>query len=179
MPSGLAVESVVEPAPRGTGGAVRFALAALGHEGPFLVANGDTYLDQGLVAVATAAPEATAQIGLVAVADAARYGLVETDAAGRVVGFAEKGRAGPGRINAGLYRLTPDCLAPDRLEHAETETFSLERDVLPGLEAMRTDHPAAERVRGILFHRAFPVDVRHNAKIHRGELKRWAQRRAR
>lgn len=26
-----------------------------------------------------------------------------------------------------------------------------------------------------LFHPAFPVDVRHNAKIHRGELKGWAE----
>ena len=32
---------------------------------------------------------------------------------------------------------------------------------------------AIERVR---FHPAFPVDVRHNAKIHRGELARWAAR---
>lgn len=26
-----------------------------------------------------------------------------------------------------------------------------------------------------LFHQSFPVDVRHNAKIHRGDLKRWAE----
>ena len=26
----------------------------------------------------------------------------------------------------------------------------------------------------VLFHKSFPVDVRHNAKIHRGELKAWA-----
>jgi acyl-CoA synthetase (AMP-forming)/AMP-acid ligase II len=26
-----------------------------------------------------------------------------------------------------------------------------------------------------LFHPSFPVDVRHNAKIHRGDLKRWAE----
>jgi len=30
-------------------------------------------------------------------------------------------------------------------------------------------------IEGILFHDAFPVDVRHNAKIHRLELKRWAE----
>ncbi len=30
--------------------------------------------------------------------------------------------------------------------------------------------------RAVLFHRSFPVDVRHNAKIHRGELGRWAAR---
>ena len=33
----------------------------------------------------------------------------------------------------------------------------------------------AEVIEGYLFHAAFPVDVRHNAKIHRIELKRWAE----
>jgi acyl-CoA synthetase (AMP-forming)/AMP-acid ligase II len=32
-------------------------------------------------------------------------------------------------------------------------------------------------VETFLFHPGFPVDVRHNAKIERGELKRWAQAR--
>jgi len=32
-------------------------------------------------------------------------------------------------------------------------------------------------VEGVLFRRDFPVDVRHNAKIHRGELKRWAEKK--
>jgi len=31
------------------------------------------------------------------------------------------------------------------------------------------------RVEAYLFHPAFPVDVRHNAKIHRGQLKLWAE----
>lgn len=33
--------------------------------------------------------------------------------------------------------------------------------------------------RAVLFKDGFPVDVRHNAKIHRGELSRWASRRLR
>lgn len=36
-----------------------------------------------------------------------------------------------------------------------------------------------ERIRTILFHRGFPVDVRHNAKINREQLAIWAQRRLR
>ena len=43
------------------------------------------------------------------------------------------------------------------------------------------DHGAARGITGgiedVLFHPSFPVDVRHNAKIHRGELARWAERR--
>jgi acyl-CoA synthetase (AMP-forming)/AMP-acid ligase II len=31
-------------------------------------------------------------------------------------------------------------------------------------------------IRGVLFHRAFPVDIRHNAKIRREVLARWAER---
>jgi acyl-CoA synthetase (AMP-forming)/AMP-acid ligase II len=36
-------------------------------------------------------------------------------------------------------------------------------------------NPAAAAVRGVLFHPSFPVDVRHNAKIDRPALARWAQ----
>jgi len=32
-------------------------------------------------------------------------------------------------------------------------------------------------IRTILFHPAFPVDIRHNAKIGREELARWAERK--
>ncbi len=35
-------------------------------------------------------------------------------------------------------------------------------------------HPLGARVEHVLFQRALPVDVRHNAKIDRGALKRWA-----
>jgi olefin beta-lactone synthetase len=38
-------------------------------------------------------------------------------------------------------------------------------------------HAAAAVVEGFLFHKSFPVDVRHNAKIHRGTLKREAESR--
>ena len=47
----------------------------------------------------------------------------------------------------------------------------------------RSDAALAERVeaafpfQAVLFHPRFPVDVRHNAKIHRLELKRWAESR--
>ena len=33
------------------------------------------------------------------------------------------------------------------------------------------------RIRTILFHRAFPVDIRHNSKIFREQLAAWAARR--
>ncbi len=36
--------------------------------------------------------------------------------------------------------------------------------------------PRAADIEHFLFHEAFPVDPRHNAKIHREELKAWAER---
>jgi len=36
-------------------------------------------------------------------------------------------------------------------------------------------HPLTEDIDQVLFHPAFPVDVRHNAKIHRGKLAEWAK----
>lgn len=40
-------------------------------------------------------------------------------------------------------------------------------------------HPAFHVIERVLFHRGFPVDPRHNAKIHREELASWAERQGR
>lgn len=42
------------------------------------------------------------------------------------------------------------------------------------LLAIAAQHTQTQRITRVWFHRAFPVDVRHNAKIHRPELGRWA-----
>ncbi len=42
------------------------------------------------------------------------------------------------------------------------------------LLALGTANPLTARITRVLFHDAFPVDVRHNAKIHRAELASWA-----
>ncbi|HRE07893.1 MAG TPA: peptide synthase, partial [Opitutaceae bacterium] len=44
------------------------------------------------------------------------------------------------------------------------------------LEAFARRHPLTSRLEAILFHPGLPVDVRHNAKIHRLTLARWAAR---
>jgi acyl-CoA synthetase (AMP-forming)/AMP-acid ligase II len=49
-------------------------------------------------------------------------------------------------------------------------------ELLPRLRARAGERKVAAAVEGFLFHRRFPVDARHNAKIHREELKRWAER---
>lgn len=51
------------------------------------------------------------------------------------------------------------------------------KELLPRLaaRAQELDPP----IRDVLLHPRFPVDVRHNAKIRREDLKRWAERRVR
>ncbi len=42
-----------------------------------------------------------------------------------------------------------------------------------------SEHPVTKNIRTILFHPAFPVDIRHNAKIFREKLALWAERQVR
>jgi hypothetical protein len=42
---------------------------------------------------------------------------------------------------------------------------------------MAAANPVTVRVKRVLFHPGFPVDVRHNAKINRETLAVWAQAR--
>lgn len=47
------------------------------------------------------------------------------------------------------------------------------------LLALGRDNPLTRTIEDVLFHPSFPVDKRHNAKIHRGELAEWASRQLR
>ena len=45
------------------------------------------------------------------------------------------------------------------------------------LLALGSSKPHTKDIRTILFHDAFPVDIRHNAKIFRDKLAVWAERK--
>jgi mannose-1-phosphate guanylyltransferase len=143
--AGVSIRYVVEPAPRGTAGAFRYAADELGDEleDRFLALNGDVLTDLDLSALLRAHEEhsAKATLGLYPVEDSAAYGLVETDGGAEVRAFTEKtGRHAPGEINAGMYvleRSVLDLIAPG-------EEVSIERDVFPrlvgeGLHALGLD----------------------------------------
>jgi acyl-coenzyme A synthetase/AMP-(fatty) acid ligase len=49
-----------------------------------------------------------------------------------------------------------------------------EKVVTEELLALAASHAVTQSIRRILYHPAFPVDVRHNAKINREQLARWA-----
>jgi acyl-CoA synthetase (AMP-forming)/AMP-acid ligase II len=48
-----------------------------------------------------------------------------------------------------------------------------EKVVTEELLALAASHEVTQSIRRILYHPAFPVDVRHNAKINREQLARW------
>ena len=47
------------------------------------------------------------------------------------------------------------------------------------LQDLAASHPLTAPIRRILFHPSFPVDIRHNAKIFREKLARWAAKQIR
>jgi D-glycero-alpha-D-manno-heptose 1-phosphate guanylyltransferase len=120
-----AVDVVVEPTPLGTGGAIAYAVQQLGIQGDFLVANADTWLGNGIRALASTSAPAMATIE---VGDTGRYGNVDIGG-GKVQGFHEKQESRcRGWINAGLYHLGSDLFGA-----WDGAPYSIERDVFPGL----------------------------------------------
>lgn len=124
--------TVREPEPLGTGGAVLFAADATGDADPLVVLNGDSLVLADLEPVwrMLEDPRVDGVLLGVEVEDAARYGTLASDGAGRLVGFHEK-RAGSGCINAGVYFLRRRLLARFPL----MTPLSLEKDVFPLLLA--------------------------------------------
>ena len=129
---GLSIRYVVEPAPLGTAGAVRYAGDSLRES--VVVFNGDVLTQVDLAAVIALHRErkAKATIVLTPVENPTAYGLVETDASGRVQRFLEKPKPDQitcDTINAGIYVLEPDTF--DRIP-VDTP-WSIERSFFPSL----------------------------------------------
>ena len=124
---------ITETEPLGTGGAIVNALASVGTGEPFLALNGDivTDLDVTTMVAAHGRRGAAATIALAHVDDARAFGLVATQADGRVTEFREKPQEPvPGDINAGTYVLEPSALS-----RWDPGSLSIERDVFPALIA--------------------------------------------
>lgn len=135
---GVSLSYAVEPEPLDTAGAVRFAADAVGVDEPFIVVNGDvlTDIDIGSLWDRHHALGAQATIALTRVEDPSRFGVVPTDAEGRVLGFIEKpnrDEAPTDWINAGMYVLEPEIL--ERI--AGGRRVSIEREIFPAIVAER------------------------------------------
>ncbi len=123
----LDITCLPELEPLGTGGALRRAVPYVTESA--LVLNGDSYCDldyHALLAVHVAHDGALV-LAAAHVENAADFGGLALDPAGRVRGLLEKGVRGPAWINAGAYVL-PRAF----LEEAIPEgVASLEREILP------------------------------------------------
>ncbi len=132
--AGIPLHYAVEPEPLDTAGAVRFAAEDAGIDEAFLVLNGDVLTDLAVDELIGfhRASGAEATVSLTPVDDPSRYGVVPTDADGRVTGFVEKPPAGAAPcnwINAGTYVFEPSVI--DRIEPGRR--VSVEREVFPAM----------------------------------------------
>jgi NDP-sugar pyrophosphorylase family protein len=130
--TGLSLRYMVEPAPLGTAGAIKYAAANV--DDSIVVFNGDvlTEVDLGAVIRLHRERKATATIVLTPVDNPSAYGLVETDAQGNVGRFLEKPDAHQitcNTINAGIYVLEPGTF--DRIP--SDVPYSIERSYFPSL----------------------------------------------
>ncbi|MDH4065975.1 MAG: NDP-sugar synthase, partial [Acidobacteriota bacterium] len=129
---GIKLRYVVEPAPLGTGGAIRYA--AQGITDTLVVFNGDvmTSVDVNAVVERHRTTSARATIVLTPVDNPSSYGLVETDDRGQVTRFLEKPKPDEitcDTINAGIYVLEPETF--DRIP--KDGAYSIERGYFPSL----------------------------------------------
>ncbi len=131
---GVDLHYVFEEEPLGTAGAVKNAVHKV--SGTIYVCNGDILTGVDLVALRDTHKRhrAIATIHTRAVEDPSQFGVVETDARGRVQRFVEKPKPGETDardINAGTYVLEPEAL--DAI--ATGQKVSIERETFPKLIA--------------------------------------------
>ena len=132
---GLHVEYSVEESPLGTAGSVRLASDRL--DDTFLVISGDALCDIDLTRLVRVHEEkgAAVTIGLKSVENPLEFGIVVTDADGRVERFLEKpswSQVFSDTINTGIYVLEPEVL-----RHVPTDRpFDFSKELFPLLLEM-------------------------------------------
>jgi mannose-1-phosphate guanylyltransferase len=130
---GMRLRYVIEEEPLGTAGPVRLAFDEGVLAERLLVLNGDvlTDMDLGAELAQHERTGARATLALYPVDDTAGYGVVPTDAQGRVEAFLEKveGQTPTGRVNAGAYVIERDVI--EGIPPGQAVSF--ERDIFPKL----------------------------------------------
>ena len=155
---GLELIYAVEESPLGTGGATRAALR-MASSNPVFVVNGDTFVELNYEAMYKAHCSAGAKVSIAVarVENTARYGRVAI-VAGRVVGFDEKKRVGPGVINTGVYLLEKGIFDAYNL----ADTFSIESGFFT--PHLRTLSPLAYETNGYFLDIGVPEDFERAQK---------------
>jgi mannose-1-phosphate guanylyltransferase / phosphomannomutase len=132
---GVTIRYSVEESPAGTAGSVKLAEGAL--DEPFLVISGDALcdIDLGELVRFHQEKEALVTIALKSVDNPLEFGIVVTDAEGRIERFLEKpswGQVFTDTINTGVYVLDPEVL-----RHVPTDRpFDFSKELFPLLLEM-------------------------------------------
>jgi D-glycero-alpha-D-manno-heptose 1-phosphate guanylyltransferase len=123
----LQYQVVIEDEPLGTGGAIRLACQQSKYEN-VLVVNGDTLfrIDLASLAAFHLKRSSSCTLALKPMHNFDRYGVVETDAAGKVTEFREKQYYEQGLINGGVYLLNTRRFLEKHFE----PKFSFEKEYL-------------------------------------------------
>lgn len=149
----ITIHYAVESTPLGTGGAMKHAMQYVNPAQPVWVLNGDTYVEFDAQAMWSAhqAHAASLTMALRQVSDCARYGKVVVHEE-TIIGFAEKGEAGFGLINAGVYLLNPAIFDLYPLP----QQFSFEQDfMIPHVQTLK---PTAYLADGYFIDIGIPED---------------------
>jgi D-glycero-alpha-D-manno-heptose 1-phosphate guanylyltransferase len=119
--------SVIEVDPLGTGGAIRLAIQKFA-SGNIVIANGDTLFKVNFNEISKThlANNAECTLALKPMQNFDRYGVVETDANGKIISFQEKKQYQNGLINGGVYIVNKEKFESRSLP----EKFSFEKDYL-------------------------------------------------
>lgn len=150
---GMALRYSVEPSALGTGGALRLAAAKVTCCWPLFALNGDTCVDLDYREMLRAhlAGNERMSLAVCPIGDAARYGALDVHE-GHVRGFHEKGRLGPGLINAGVYLLSADIV--QSIPAGQPHSFE-QQLLVPQVAAIQ---PAAFLTKGLFIDIGVPED---------------------
>ena len=125
---GLSLEYIQEVSPKGTGGAISYAVEKAALLEPFFVFNGDSFFDVDLMEMKHQFLQSQAHMSMALYwqdNDPSRYGKVKISGE-KITEFLEKGSAQAGLINGGVYYLSPQQIMP----FVKSSVFSFEKDLL-------------------------------------------------
>jgi D-glycero-alpha-D-manno-heptose 1-phosphate guanylyltransferase len=123
----LSYSTVIESEPLGTGGAIHLSMQKT-TTNDIIVANADTLFEVDIASLLLIhrSLNAACTLALKPMQQFDRYGVVETDAEGRITSFKEKQWYASGQINGGLYIVNKEQF----LQHTFPQQFSFEKDYL-------------------------------------------------
>ena len=151
----------IETRPLGTGGGVKKSLSLVESDDVFII-NGDTYFEVDLDKLFSfhKEKEAVLSVALKPMKYFGRYGTVEIDRDGKVIGFKEKKYHDSGLINGGVYVLNREIFQNLKFGDA----FSFEKDFL---EVYYVQYPFY----GMKFERYFiDIGIPEDYKKFKGDI---------